>query len=82
MRALLTLFLVSEIAKGGWEWTREDAMELYAWYTGLVYLTPLIGGMIADRLTGYRKAVLLGALTMTLGHASMALETVTNSFFI
>lgn len=81
MRALLTLFLVSEIAKGGWEWTREDAMELYAWYTGLVYLTPLIGGMIADRLTGYRKAVLLGALTMTLGHASMALETVTNSFF-
>lgn len=81
MRALLTLFLVSELAKGGWEWTREDAMELYGWYTGLVYLTPLIGGFIADRLTGYRKAVVIGALIMTLGHASMALETVGSSFF-
>jgi len=81
MRALLTLFLVSELAKGGWEWTREDAMQLYGWYTGLVYLTPLIGGMIADRLTGYRKAVVWGAFIMTLGHASMALEGVGSSFF-
>ncbi len=81
MRALLTLFLVSELAKGGWEWTREDAMQLYGWYTGLVYLTPLIGGIIADRLIGYRKAVVWGALIMTLGHASMALEGVGSSFF-
>lgn len=43
MRALLTLFLVSEIANGGWEWTRADAMQLYGWYTGLVYLTPILG---------------------------------------
>ena len=81
MRALLTLFLVSELANGGWEWTREDAMQLYGWYTGLVYLTPLIGGFIADRLTGYRKAVVIGALIMTLGHASMALEGLGSSFF-
>ena len=81
MRALLTLFLISTIAEGGWEWTREDAMHLYGWYTGLVYLTPLIGGMIADRLTGAKKAILLGALIMTLGHASMALEGVANTFF-
>ena len=81
MRALLTLFLVSELANGGWEWTREDAMKLYGWYTGLVYLTPLIGGFIADRLTGYRKAVVIGALIMTLGHASMALEGAGSSFF-
>ncbi|MFC3199385.1 peptide MFS transporter [Parapedobacter deserti] len=81
MRALLTLFLVSQLADGGWQWSREDAMRLYAWYTGLVYLTPLIGGFIADRLTGYRKAVLLGALIMTLGHASMALETAGPTFF-
>lgn len=39
MRALLTLFLVSKLADGGWEWSRADAMELYGWYTGLVYLT-------------------------------------------
>ncbi|MCL8006983.1 peptide MFS transporter [Gelidibacter japonicus] len=81
MRALLTVFLITEISKGGWEWSNADAMQLYAWYTGLVYLTPLIGGMIADRLTGFRKAILLGALIMTLGHASMALEMVNPTFF-
>lgn len=81
MRALLTLFLVSSLADGGWEWTRAEAMELYGWYTGLVYLTPLLGGIIADKLTGYKKAVLWGAIVMTLGHASMALEGFGSSFF-
>ncbi len=81
MRALLTLFLVSEISKQGWGWSNADAMELYALYTGLVYLTPLIGGLIADKLVGYRRAVLWGALLMTLGHASMALEGFTPNFF-
>jgi len=81
MRALLTLFLVSTLAKGGWEWTREDAMQLYGWYTGLVYLTPLIGGIIADKLIGFKKAILIGALVMTLGHASMALEGFGQNFF-
>lgn len=81
MRALLVLFLVSSLAENGWEWTRSEALELYGIYTGLVYFTPLIGGYIADRLTGYRKAVFLGALIMTLGHASMALEGVQEYFF-
>lgn len=81
MRALLTVFLVSELASGGWEWTNEEALKLYGLYTGLVYLTPLLGGMIADRFTGYRKAILIGALIMTLGHASMALEGISQNFF-
>jgi len=75
MRALLTLFLVSEIAAGGWAWSRESALQLYATYTGLVYLTPILGGIVADKLLGYRRAVLLGALLMTLGHGALALET-------
>ncbi|MFD1770203.1 peptide MFS transporter [Sphingobacterium suaedae] len=81
MRALLVTFLITEIADKGWGWTNPEAMELYGWYTGLVYATPLIGGMIADRLTGYKKAILLGALIMTLGHASMALEGEAKVFF-
>lgn len=81
MRALLVVFLVSEIAKGGWGWTNADAMSLYGWYTMLVYATPLIGGMIADKLTGFKKAILIGALLMTLGHASMALEGFDANFF-
>ncbi|MDW3649952.1 MAG: peptide MFS transporter [Bacteroidia bacterium] len=75
MRALLVLFLVTEIAGGGWGWERSTALTLYGFYTGLVYLTPIFGGFIADKLLGYRKAIVLGALVMTLGHASMAIET-------
>ncbi|RNL56078.1 peptide MFS transporter [Pedobacter jejuensis] len=81
MRSLLVLFLVSEASKDGWNWTRPEALQLYAWYTGLAYFTPIIGGLIADRITGYRKAVILGALIMTLGHATMALEGVSTNLF-
>jgi len=81
MRALLVLFLVASILDEGWGWERADALVLYAWYTGLVYITPILGGLIADKITGYRKAVILGALLMTLGHASMALEVASDPFF-
>lgn len=78
MRALLVLFLVTSMLdenNPGWGWDRPAALQLYAVYTGLVYLTPIIGGWVADKLTGYRTAVILGALIMTLGHASMAMDT-------
>ncbi|MBI1288615.1 MAG: MFS transporter [Flavobacteriales bacterium] len=75
MRALLVLFLVTGLEDGGWAWEREDALKLYAMYTGLVYVTPIFGGLLADKLLGFRKAVMLGAFLMTCGHASMALET-------
>jgi len=81
MRALLVLFLVSSLVDEGWGWERADALMLYAWYTGLVYVTPIFGGIIADKLLGYRKAVVIGALLMTMGHASMALEIFASPFF-
>ncbi len=74
MRALIVLFLTTSILGGGWDWERKDALQLYGWYTGLVYLTPIFGGLIADKLLGYRKAVILGALIMAIGHACMAIE--------
>ncbi len=81
MRALLVLFLVASILDEGWGWDRADALVLYAWYTGLVYITPILGGIIADKILGYRKAVVIGALLMTLGHASMAFEVIAEPFF-
>jgi len=81
MRAILVLFLTSSIMDEGWAWSNEKALELYALYTGLVYLTPIIGGFLADKYLGYRNATVLGAFIMTLGHASMALESFTESFF-
>lgn len=82
MRALLVLFLTAAIlGEGGWGWERSEALVLYGWYTGLVYITPIFGGLIADKIMGYRKAVVAGALLMTLGHASMALEVSADFFF-
>lgn len=75
MRAILVLFLTSAIMDGGWAWSRKEALGLYGTYTMLVYFTPIIGGLLADKILGYRKAVAIGALIMTIGHAAMALDT-------
>ncbi len=74
MRALLVLFLTASLFEEGWAWPREHALSLYGTYTSMVYLTPILGGYIADKIIGYRMAVVVGALLMTLGHASMALD--------
>jgi len=79
MRALLVMFLTASLMDEGWGWPREHAMALFGTYTGLVYLATMMGGYFADRILGYRYAVLIGALLMTLGHVCMALET---AFFI
>lgn len=76
MRALLVLFLVSSFGIGGWDWPRENALALYGTYLALLYLTPIIGGTLADKYLGNRKAIIIGALIMTLGHASMAIENI------
>ena len=65
----------------GWAWEREDALILYGWYTALVYFTPIIGGVVADKYLGYRNAIVLGALIMALGHGSLALEGIEQNFF-
>lgn len=77
MRVLLINFLtIAAIGSNpGWEWTAENAGALFGTYAGLLYLTPILGGLIADKLVGYRWAVVIGCAIMTLGHASMALET-------
>ncbi|MFZ6757664.1 peptide MFS transporter [Undibacterium sp. Ji50W] len=75
MRALLVLFLVTTVDKGGWGWSRADAASLYGWYTGLVYLTPILGGYIADQLLGSRRSVVLGGFIIAAGHACLLLDT-------
>ncbi|RTY89789.1 MFS transporter [Flavobacterium sp. RSP46] len=75
MRSLLILFLTASLTDGGWEWTRENASALFGSYVGLVYLSTMLGGYFADKVIGFRWAVVVGASLMTLGHASMAVET-------
>ncbi|RKS55089.1 POT family proton-dependent oligopeptide transporter [Gillisia mitskevichiae] len=84
MRVLLVNFLTMAIVgvdNPGWGWSAENAGALFGTYAGLLYLTPILGGLIADKFTGYRWAVIIGAGIMTLGHASMALETEFSLYF-
>ncbi len=79
MRALLIMFFTASIIGGGWGWPQEHAFAIFGTYVSLVYLSTLVGGYVADNIIGYRNSVALGALLMSLGHGSMALET---PFFI
>ncbi|WP_415375855.1 peptide MFS transporter [Patiriisocius sp. Uisw_017] len=79
MRALLVMFFTASLMDGGWGWPREHAFAIFGTYTSLVYLSTLLGGYMADKKIGYRWAVVIGALLMTLGHGAMAVET---PFFI
>ena len=67
MRALLVLYLVNSL-----NYSESEALHIYAVYTGLVYLTPLIGGYLADRFLGTQKSIFIGGLTMMIGHFLMA----------
>jgi POT family proton-dependent oligopeptide transporter len=75
MRSLLVLFFMASITEGGWGWDQGTASSLFGSYVGLVYLSTMLGGYFADKIIGYRWAVVIGALLITLGHFSMAFET-------
>ena len=77
MRILLVIFLTAalDVTNPGFGMPIEQATAVYGTYAMLLYLTPIFGGIIADKLTGYRWAVVIGSIIMTLGHVSMAIET-------
>ncbi len=70
MRALLVLYLVNKL-----DYERSDALEIYGTYLGLVYLTPVLGGYLADKYLGARKAIFIGGVTMALGQLALASES-------
>jgi POT family proton-dependent oligopeptide transporter len=78
MRALLTLYLVELTTSDnpGLGWLDSEAIMLYGWYTMLVYVASIPGGMIADKILGQKKAVLYGALILVAGHGILAFENI------
>ena len=77
MRALLVLFLVSSVngENPGFGWTSSEALKLYSIYTFLVYLSSIPGGILADKLIGQKKAVILGGLLLVAGHSILAFQS-------
>lgn len=77
MRGLLVLYLTRTLFARIESSDERDAVAygIYAAYGALVYATPFIGGLLADRLLGYKRAVILGGILMACGHLAMAIET-------
>ena len=76
MRAILVLYLVSQtdIVNAGLGWTNREALALYGWYTMMVYVMSIPGGIIADKLLGQKKSVLVGGILLLFGHSILAVE--------
>ncbi|MBO4777135.1 MAG: peptide MFS transporter [Bacteroidales bacterium] len=73
MRALLVLYLIQQLFQN-LETSKTVAYGIFAAYGSLVYASPFIGGLIADKFLGHRKAVIWGAIMMAVGHFLMAIE--------
>ena len=73
MRAILVLYLVALTQDGGLGWTKADAISLYGTYTFLVYVTPLLGGWLADNYLGQRLSIILGGLLMAAGQFTLGI---------
>src|SRR5215831_14240286 len=71
MRAILILFMVDRIEKGGLGFSDTKAGAVYSLYTAMVYLLCLGGGWVADRITGQRRAVLIGGILIACGEFSL-----------
>jgi POT family proton-dependent oligopeptide transporter len=80
MRALLVLYMTTQTMgddRGpGLGWTNQEALALYGWYTMLVYVMSIPGGMIADKIIGQKRAVLYGAVILCLGHGVLVLTDI------
>jgi POT family proton-dependent oligopeptide transporter len=75
MRAILLLFMVAPVTAGGLGFTDAQGGAIYAVYTSLVFLTPLAGGWIADRILGQGLAVLYGGVVIMSGHICLAFHS-------
>jgi POT family proton-dependent oligopeptide transporter len=82
MRALLVLFLVDEIARGGLGLDDKTATAIYGLYTAAVYIVALPGGWIADRLIGAQKAVLYGGILISIGSFGLWLSPNAQMFYL
>ncbi len=77
MRSILVIYMIAQSSNEngpGLGWTELEAYQLYGWYVMLVYLISIPGGILADKILGQKKTVMLGAVLLSIGHGVLALE--------
>jgi proton-dependent oligopeptide transporter, POT family len=81
MLGIFSLYMLDSAENGGMGFSSSKKSDIYGTYIGLVYLTPFIGGLLADRLLGYRKSIIIGGILMAMGYLGLSLPS-ENSFYI
>lgn len=81
MLGIFSLYMLDGWNNGGMGFSPEKKSDIYGTYLGLVYLTPFIGGLLADRVLGYRKSIIMGGLMMASGYFLLSVHDMT-SFYL
>lgn len=81
MIGIFQLYLTESIDKGGLGMDRKDAADIYGTFIAFVFLTPFLGGLLADRILGYKNSILIGGVLMGLGYLGLAIPG-TQFFYI
>ena len=81
MIGIFSLYMIDSVDNGGMGFDGAQKSDIYGTYIGLVYLTPFIGGLLADRLFGYRRSIIFGGLLMALGYFGLGISNSTAVFF-
>ena len=76
MRAILTLYMLAKVSSDnpGLGWEEGKALATYGWYTMLVYVVSIPGGIIADKIWGQKKSVMIGGWLLVAGHGVLSIE--------
>jgi len=74
MIGIFTLYLTTEVVDGGWGMEKKTAYDIYGTFIALVFLTPFLGGLLADRIMGYRLSITIGGLLMCVGYCLLAFK--------
>ena len=75
MLGIFSLYMIDGWNNGGMGFSGEKKSDIYGTYLGLVYLTPFIGGLLADRILGYRRSIIIGGLMMSAGYFLLAVHS-------
>lgn len=73
MLGIFSLYMIDGVENGGMGFSAEKKSDIYGTYLGLVYLTPFIGGLLADRIFGYRKSIIAGGILMAAGYLGLSI---------
>ena len=81
MLGIFSLYMLDSWENGGMGFGSLQKSDIYGTYLGLVYLTPFLGGLLADRVLGYRKSIIAGGLLMAAGYLTLSIHD-TSAFFV